>query len=343
MKWDEAFINRKATPPLCKEIFARAEKPLISPNPNHAWESRQTFNAAAIELKGKIHLLYRAVGGDWVSRFGYANSEDGLHISERSPKPVYEHFTGDVSYYSYASGGSFGGAEDPRITRVGNEDRLYMTYTAVDNGLRVALTSIKIKDFLNKRWKWAKPFIISPAGEVHKNWVIFPEKINGKYAILHSISPRISIDYVDSLDEPFLIHSYYDGKSNKGWESRVRGAGAPPIKTSKGWLLLYHAIRRNDPDQYKMGAMLLDLNDPSKEICRSKGPVLEPKTPYETSGFKPGIVYTSGAVLRGKELLVYYGASDNHVCLARANIDDLMKELISINSVEGNVNVSEEM
>ena len=76
-----------------------------------------------------------------------------------------------------------------------------MTYAAF-NGRecpRVALTSIKVDDFLNKEWNWERPVLISPPREIHKNWVIFPEKINGRYVILHSISPEISIAYVDSL------------------------------------------------------------------------------------------------------------------------------------------------
>ena len=69
-------------------------------------------------------------------------------------------------------------------------------YTAFDGwgSVRIALTSIGLTDFLKKDWQWKKPTLISPPGEIHKNWVLFPEKINGKFAILHSISPDILID-----------------------------------------------------------------------------------------------------------------------------------------------------
>ena len=224
------------------------ENPMISPSAENGWEAWQTFNPGVILLNDKVYFLYRAIGEDGLSRFGYAASNDGFHIDERLSYPVYEHRVGQrpsFNIFSYFSGGSFGGSEDPRIVRVDDEDTLYMTYTACDEGLRVALTSIKVNDFLNKRWKWKLPVLISPPGEVHKNWVIFPEKINGKYAILHSISPEILIDYFDDLnfDGGTYIKSCYSGKIRKNcWDSWVRGAGAPPLKTKHGWLVFYQAM-----------------------------------------------------------------------------------------------------
>jgi len=250
--------------------------PLIAPNAENNWESGQTFNPAAILLDDSVHFLYRAMGDDGLSRCGYARSEDGLSIDERLLYTVYEHKCAPqvMNTFSLASGGGFGGCEDPRIVQVKGEDVLYMTYTACDNGLRVGLTSIKVEDFLNQHWNWKHPKIISPEGEVHKNWVIFPEKINGKYAILHSLSPKISLEYCDDLNftnKSKCIRSVYDGEgaTKTSWESRIRGAGAPPLKTKHGWLLLYHAMEKNDPGKYKIGAMLLDLKNPNKILYRS--------------------------------------------------------------------------
>lgn len=309
------------------------ENPIIAPNPENNWEAWQTFNPGAILLENKVHFLYRAVGEDGISRLGYAASPDGFVVDERLPYPVYEHELNNqpvFHYYSFASGGSFGGAEDPRIVRVNNGDVLYMTYTACDDGLRVALTSIRVKDFLQKNWKWKSPTLISPPGEVHKNWVIFPEKINGKYAILHSVNPKILIVYRDTLEfrEGEYIESYYNGACRKNcWDTCVRGAGAPPIKTKHGWLLFYHAIDENDPGKYKVGAMLLDLNDPTKIIRRAAEPVLEPEEDYENGGFKAGVVYVSGAVVKNGELLVYYGASDSYIGVAHASLEEFLRAL----------------
>jgi len=292
-------------------------------------------------LKGKVHFIYRAIGSDYISRFGYASSKNGEEIDKRLEKPAYQHRTNYGLYRSswsgerfvssnISSGGSFGGAEDPRLTRVDNEDKIYMTYTAWDRGLRMALTSIKVEDFLKNRWNWSLPRLISPPGEVHKNWLIFPEKIRGKYAILHSISPKISIIYLDSMNFNGYIKSYYDGgnaKSKDLWEERIRGAGPPPIKTKEGWLLFYHAIDKKDPGKYKVGAMILDTNNPTKILYRSKRPVLEPDQDYENSGFKPGVVYATGAVVKGDNLYLYYGAADNYVCVARANLKEFLDSL----------------
>ncbi|MDO8469901.1 MAG: glycosidase [bacterium] len=325
-------IRRGAKELVHPSVLVRPEQnPIISPRSENGWEAWQTFNPGVILLDGKIHFLYRAIGKDGVSRLGYAVSHDGFTIDERLAYPVYEHKTGGRTFgiYSFFSGGSWGGSEDPRLVRVDGEDVLYMAYTACDNGLRVGLTSIKVDDFINKKWKWTPPVLISPPGEVHKNWLIFPEKINGKYAILHSIKPNIQIEYVDGLEfaDNDYINSFHGGEPRKGcWDKWLRGAGAPPLKTRDGWLLFYHAMD-NDWSKYKVGAMLLDLTDPTKILRRSKEPVLEPKESYENSGYKPGVVYVSGAVVKDGNLMVYYGGADNYVCVAYANLDEFLEAL----------------
>jgi len=312
-------------------LLTKGQEPIIAPKAENDWESWQTFNPGAVLFDGKVHFLYRAIGSDGVSRMGYAVSSDGFKIDERSSQPVYEHQIKKHTFnvFSYFSGGSWGGSEDPRLVRVDDEDVLYMTYTACDNGLRVGLTSIKLDDFLNRKWKWKPPVLISPPDEVHKNWLIFPEKVNGKYAILHSIKPEIKIEYLDSLEfdeEDYIKSSWGGGPQKKGWDKWLRGAGAPPLKTRDGWLLFYHAMD-DDWSKYKVGVMLLDLKDPTKVLHRSKQPILEPKEHYENSGYKPGVVYVSGAVIKDSNLLVYYGASDSYVCIAHANLKKFLGDL----------------
>ncbi|MBI1839182.1 MAG: glycosidase [Candidatus Colwellbacteria bacterium] len=313
--------------------FAKSvQNPIISPKAENGWEAWQTFNPGAVLLNDKVHFIYRAIGEDGLSRLGYAVSSDGFRIDERSPYPVYEHRLNryPFNFMSFASGGSWGGAEDPRIVRVLGEDILYMTYTACDEGLGVALTSIKVKDFLKKKWNWEPAVLISKPGEVHKNWVIFPEKISGKYAILHSINPEVSITYVDDLkfDDGNYVSSFHGGKVRKNcWDSWVRGAGPPPIKTKEGWLLFYHAIDKRDQGRYKVGAMILDLNDPTKVLHRSIEPILEPDEEYENNGFKAGIVYASGAVVKDGKIFVYYGCSDSYIGVAYADFEEFMEAL----------------
>jgi len=326
--------KKKSRGPAKKVVLARFEKnPIIQPKAENGWEAWQTFNPGVILLENIVHFLYRAIGEDGISRFGYANSSDGFELNERLPYPVYEHELSKPSianYYSFASGGGFGGTEDSRIVQVDGDDTLYMTYTVSDDGLGVALTSIKAKNFLDKKWIWRTPQLISRPGEVHKNWVIFPERINGKYAILHSITPEIQIAYFDSLNfaPGQYIDSHYGNVPSKNrWDAWVRGAGAPPIRTKHGWLLFYQAMEANDFSKYKVGVMLLDLNDPTKVLGRSQEPVLEPEKSYENEGFKPGVTYVTGAVVKEGMLLVYYGCADSNVSVAYAPFEEFVEAL----------------
>lgn len=309
------------------------------------------FNPAAFYDRGRIHLLYRAMGPDGVSRIGYASSPDGIHFDERLDYPVYtpSHGFGAPStdrdstaeaHYDLKlnpSGGGWAGCEDPRAVTI--DGQVYMSFVAFDgwNFVRQALTALPLSDFHQKKWTWRKPVLISPPSQTHKNWVIFPEKINGKYAILHGLSPKVHIEYVDSIDgfdgKTFIEslpsaggHGYHDEKRKKHWDNRVRGAGAPPLKTPLGWLLLYHANDKRDPGKYKLGAMLLDLHDPTNVLFRADAPLLEPAEWYENDG-KPGVIYTCGSVIVNDNLIVYYGGGDKHIGVARANLGEFLKAL----------------
>lgn len=314
----------------------RAESnPIIEPR-GYPWESKATFNPAAFEAHGKIHIIYRAIGENDTSVLGYAASKDGFKIGERPTYFVYDKLMGTYRLGApivYESGGGWsGGCEDPRLTVLDNT--VYMLYTAFDGwgSLRIALTSIKLSDFKKKAWKWEKPIMISPPGEIHKNWVLFPEKIKGKYVILHSIAPEILIESVDSMDEfdgnKFIKSHHGHAKSQEeSWDNWVRGAGPPPIKTSAGWLVLYHAMDNKDPDRYKLGAMILDLKNPKKVLYRSNSPILEPEERYENEGWKSGVIYSCGAVVKDGDLIVYYGGADKVVCVASINLSELIDHL----------------
>lgn len=337
-KSKKTAIKRKEETTLT--LHKSPENPIIGPIKEREWESWQTFNPAALFENDKVHLLYRAIGKDGVSRLGYASSRNGIHIDERLERPVftYSHTSRPlgVEFYhllNYISGGSWAGCEDPRLTLI--EDTVYMLFVSFDgwNSVRIGLTSIKLSDLRGKKWNWKKQVFISPPGEIHKNWVIFPEKINGKYAILTSISPKISITYVDDLDEfdgSKYINSPWSQAPRKKdrWDSWIRGAGPPPIKTKYGWLLLYHAMDHHDPNKYKLGAMILSLKNPTKILYRSKEPLLEPDEYYENEGFKAGVVYSCGAVVIDKDLFVFYGGADTVVCVATANLENFLQSLM---------------
>ncbi|MFA5961828.1 MAG: hypothetical protein WC848_04060 [Parcubacteria group bacterium] len=320
---------------LCKH----ANNPILKPIEEHAWECCETFNPAAIFLNSKVHLLYRALGERGISVLGYASSKDGITIDERLKKPVYAPMqpfeNGGTKkkniVYPYSSGGSWSGCEDPRLSVIGK--RIYMTYVTFNGSCPpgVALTSIKVKDFLAKNWNWKIPKLISKPGEIQKNWVVFPEKIKGKFAVLHSISPNILIDYFDSLDKKKItITSYHNNKSDeKRWDNILRGVGAPPIKTDYGWLVFYHAMDKRDPNRYKVGAMILDYNNPEKILHRSVQPILEPVEKYENEGSKAGVVYVCGSVIKDGKIFVYYGGADKFTCVATTSMDSFLSALVN--------------
>jgi predicted GH43/DUF377 family glycosyl hydrolase len=322
----------------------------MEPRPQYVWEQNGTFNPAVVmDDDGHVHMLYRSIGDDGYSRIGHAKSKDGISIDSRSHFPVFIgepdneketiNINGDrpeIMTFNpeiYTSGGSWSGTEDPRAVII--DDTVYMTYTdfAGWHSVRIALTSISLDDLKNKRWNWKKAQFISPKNQVNKNWVLFPSKIKGKYAILHSISPEIKISYAENLDNFTLENGEKTIKSTppKGgrprhWDNWVRGAGPPPLKTKIGWLLLYHAMDKADPDKYKLGAMILDLKNPEKVLYRSPEPILEPEFHYENHS-KPGVVYASGALIKEDDLYVYYGGGDRHVCVAKTSLPELLNWL----------------
>lgn len=301
--------------------------PIIEPIKDHNWENKYTFNPAAVYEKGKVHIIYRAMGEENVSVLGYASSPDGVNIDKRLDKPIYiprEIFEKKV--HSPADSG----CEDPRITKI--KDRFYMCYTAYDgkNPWNIMLTSIKVKDFINKKWNWAEAKRISCPTRSDKNACVMPEKIKGKYVFFHRIGGCIWVDQEDNLY--FGENSWLGGRiimcpRINNWDSNRIGIAGPPIKTPRGWLLIYHGHSRYD-DKYRLGAMLLDLDNPARIISILDYPILEPEESYENKGLRPGTVFSCGAVVIKGKLFVYYGAADQTVAVAFISLDKLLKAFV---------------
>lgn len=334
-------------------LIRKSEKnPVMSPEHGSYWESEAVFNPGAIVTDdGRVHLFYRALGPDGISRVGYASSKDGIHFDKRHPHPVYmpetasdlmKHHKPYTSparlHYDralYASGGGWGGCEDPRAVKIG--DRIYMTFNLFNGwySIQIGLTSIKEDDLINERWNWSRIVHLSPINQRHKNWALFPGKIGGKYAIFHNLyhedPNRVRVELVDEIDRPPPPFHSPDPQQmpdrHLAWHNRTRSIGAPPIKTKYGWLVLYHAMDKDDPGRYKLGALILDLNDPSRVLYRSRYPILEPDEWYEND-WKPGIIYASGAVVKGGTLYVYYGGGDKHIGVAYTNLDQFINKLM---------------
>ena len=301
------------------------ENPIIVPNTAHAWEAKAAFNPGAIYLENKVHLLYRAMAEDNTSVFGYARSNDGVHITERAPEPVY---VPRETFEQKTQSNGNSGCEDPRLTRIAG--KIYMCYTAFDgkNLPRVAFTWIREKDFLKQKWNWAKPVLISPPDLDDKDALLFPEKVNEKYMIIHRVGEDIDFALSHSLDfkgDTWLEERRWITPRKGWWDSKKIGAAAPPLKTKKGWILLYHGV--SDDNIYRVGALLLDLKNPTEIIGRTDNPILAPETSYEKEGYVANVVFPCGAVLIGKKLFMYYGGADKVVGVASAHIDAIIEVL----------------
>lgn len=307
--------------------FKRLENnPIIAPDSNHRWESKATFNPAAIELGGKVHLLYRALSNDNTSTIGYALSADGEKIDERLSDPIYIPREG---FETKKIDGANSGCEDPRLTKIGND--LYMCYTAFDGvgPPRVAVSSISVRDFLSQNWNWSKPELLTPSGVDDKDTCILPEKVDGKYLVLHRIGTDICGDFLSSLDfkkEAINKCIRIFGPRPGMWDSYKVGITAPPVKTKEGWLLLYHGVSERH-HTYRIGAALLDLKDPTTVLSRSADPIFSPETQYEKEGITPNVVFPCGVIVRDGLLYIYYGGADKVVGVATMELDIILNAL----------------
>lgn len=307
--------------------FKRSSKnPIILPDKTHPWEAQATFNPAALRIRNKIHILYRAMSMDNTSTIGYASSKDGISINEREAMPIY---VPREEFESKKISGGNSGCEDPRLTKIGKT--IYMCYTAFD-GIgppRVAFTSISEKNFLNKNWQWEKPILITPPGFDDKDTCILPEKTDGKYFVLHRVGDEICGDYLKSLsfkNESVKKCIRIIGPRINMWDSLKVGISAPPIKTKNGWLLLYHGVSKNH-HTYRVGAILLDLKDPAIVLARTTDPIFEPEEEYEKIGIVNNVVFPCGMVEKDGLLFIYYGGADTVVGVATMELSIILKAL----------------
>ncbi len=302
------------------------QNPIITPIKTHAWEAKATFNPAALRIGNTTHLLYRTLSDDNTSYIGYASTKDGITIDERLSEPVY---VPKEDFELKKVAGRNSGCEDPRLTKIGKV--IYMCYTAFDgvNRPKVAITSITEKNFLERKWKWEKPVVITPPDFDEKDACIFPVKDRGEYFILHRVGDEICGDYFKTLN--FKLETVNKciniiGPRINSWDSAKVGISAPPIKTKKGWLLLYHGVSKSHTT-YRIGAILLDLKDPTIVISRTADPIFEPKEPYEKVGIINNVVFPCGMTEKDGLLYIYYGGADTVVGVATIELEVVLKAL----------------
>ena len=327
------------------DLFTRAALPVLAPDAGVAWASGALFNpGACLGEDGTLRLLARGVPGgyrrvavehanafepdfgfaDYVSRLGVATRQaDGTFAL--APEPLLAPHT-DWDRW---------GCEDARITRLNG--RTWITYTALaepaataDRGVGIALASTDDWTTVTRHG------IIGPPVR-DKDAALFPRLVGGRVAMLHRIAPDVQVVFFD--DEARLLapgarfwerelgrlESNTVLRPEQPWEDRKVGTGPPPIWTPEGWLLVYHAADARHV--YRAGLALLDLDDPTRTVARTRRPVLEPVLEWERRGDVPNVVFPQGATVEDGVLNLYYGAADRAVGHAWAPMADVMAAL----------------
>jgi predicted GH43/DUF377 family glycosyl hydrolase len=321
--------------------------PILTPRDND-WERMQVRNPAAWYDGEVVHMLYSARAVNNTIYLGYARSADGHHFER----------VGDGPWMAPPEGDEFdsGTVEDARMVYL--DGYYYVTYMARSIGKDEFAAGKRLPgrpDAPTWRQNWRRAGLlrtrdftgyerlgpVTPETVFDANVMLFPEKIGGRYAMIHRPSgyptgtaaclsrpleerPGMSIcfseDLVHWVDDRPLAGCIYD------WEPVKIGGSAPPIRTEAGWLTLYHAVDESQKYDftYRVGVMLLDLDDPTRVIGRCPQPILEPEESWEIEGTVPNVVFPNAAVVIDGEVLVYYGGADTVVGVAAAALGELI-------------------
>jgi predicted GH43/DUF377 family glycosyl hydrolase len=264
-------------------------------------------DARMVGYKDKIYL-------STISHLRLVCSDDGIHFYEPTDFPTKIFGQGVLETF---------GIEDSRVSFF--EGQYHLTYTQVsENGVGVGL--MRTRDW---RTFTREGMIIPPH---NKDCALFEEKIGGKYYCLHRPSGiALGGNFIWVASSPDLVHwgeHHCILRTREGaWDSARVGAGAAPIRTKEGWLEIYHGADHNH--RYSLGAVLLDLENPAKVLARSLEPLVEPVADYERTGFFGNVVFTNGHLVKGDEITMYYGASDEVICGATLSIERILSSMLT--------------
>ncbi|MFT7198040.1 MAG: putative GH43/DUF377 family glycosyl hydrolase, partial [Marinoscillum sp.] len=316
------------------KLTKHAANPILKPNEANHWEELVVCNPGVFLDDDVFYMLYRAAGNDegHVIRFGLATSTDGVNFERQSNDPVLG---------PSEQGPDMGCVEDARIVKF--DDYYYVTYAFrpfppgqywkfrhdevltnnfgphapkfIQNNMANSALAIT-KDFKD----WTKLGRITDSNLDDRDVILFPEKVNGKFVMLHRPKewigeawgghkyPAIWLRYSDDMlvwNEPSKL--LLTGRMGT-WEEKI-GGSTPPLRTDKGWLVLYHGVETGGTGYYRVGALMLDLEDPTKIIGKTKDWIMEPEFDYEIEGYYKGCVFPTGNVIKDGILYVYYGGA----------------------------------
>lgn len=329
-----------------------AQNPIVTPGV-YDYRRVSVFNPGVIEDNGMFYMYERAAGSlrPFQTSIGLLKSSDGINFSIASDRPLFS--GSDLGF----PGGS---VEDARVVKI--DGMFYMCYALQPYPFDCWPTGIAVPDYYTDNYpEWAQsntpPMITRSGIAVSEDGIsfrqlcyttppeiddrdnaLFPEKIGGRFALLRrpmqyvgkeygTEIPGIWISYSDDLfawSKPELVAV----AENPAWEGLKIGAAATPLKTEAGWLVLYHGV--DDQSVYRVGAMLLDINDPRKVVARTKLPVMEPETYYEKHGLViNNTVFPTANLIHDGLIYIYYGCCDTCISLATVPVADMLDHLLN--------------
>jgi predicted GH43/DUF377 family glycosyl hydrolase len=312
-------MNRK----LNYELFTRhPDNPILSVK-NWPYKVNSVFNSAVAEVNGQTLLLVRVEDFRGISHFTVARSNNGITDWDIDKEPTLR---ADPANHPE----ELWGIEDPRVTWLEKLGKWVIAYTSFSKGgplVSLATT----EDF--KTFERLGP--VMPPED--KDAALFPNQFRGRWAMLHrpvARSPQLPANIWLSFS-PDLRHwgnhqELIYAREGSWWDANRIGLSAPPLETLKGWLILYHGVRSTPSGSiYRLGLVLLDLENPSCVIHRTDEWIFGPKAAYEREGEVDDVVFPCGWILRDGVIRMYYGAADSCIALATAKLDELVDFVLS--------------
>lgn len=335
-------------------VFSRHPRnPIVRPG-RYGWRKAVVFNPGVV-LHGDRFLMFERAAGSlrpFQCAIGMLQSTDGVHFDHASDEPV---FTPEMA------GSGHGSVQDPRVVEI--EGTFYMSFAFRPFAWNSSPTGIGVPDSWQAEYpeydgderknqtrsgvaasadglRWKLAGWVNEEGTDDRNAILFPEKIGGRFAALRRPSGFVGTDTQHGEEPPCICISYSEDlrtwtepravmQPAFDWEDNRIGGSTPPIRTEYGWLLLYHGVQNlNSATRrvaYRLGAALLDLNDPARVIARCPHFLMEPETYYEKFGlYIPNVIFPTGAVVREELLYIYYGVCDTAIALATVPLRELV-------------------
>ncbi len=309
-------------------VWRYDENPIIKKNPMK--NVVRIYNSGVVPFNGKFAGVFRYEGRDGKSNLRVGYSSDAINFTFEEEKINFIDENGETYNPNYAY--------DPRVVEI--EGVYYVMWCTDFNGAAIGLA--KTTDFKTFT-RLENPFI-----PFNRNAVLFPRKINGEYVMLSRPSdsghtPFGEIYLSRSKDLTYWgRHRHVMSSGGSGWWQGLKiGGGPAPIETDEGWLTFYHGVSRTcNGYVYSMGVAMLDLDEPSKVLYRSKDFVLTPDAPYEETGFVPNVVFPCATLHDSKtgRIAVYYGAADSCVALAFTTVDEIVQYMKDTHELVGRDN-----